>query len=282
MNRLILIFILSTITWSYSFSQSHVLAFGLQYKPIIPTNIFGAGKMDVTSENGQFNVKTKQKYGNVFGGIVRVGLNRFISIETGLNYVMRSYSTEFTVADSNVNVTNDFKVVSYQIPISCLFYIKLSEMFHMNVAMGVSGAIFPSNIATVTETDQNTRMSFKTEGLRKSWFQGTFDANVGFELRTKKIGYFYLGASYQLPFTNIMDLAFDYSHSGNQQELLFTKLNGAYLTADIRYFFPENPEKKKKWEAEKQRYNQEQQRRKAIRKAKKDARKKRKASGINI
>lgn len=280
MKKLVFILVLGLLPFTKSFSQAHVLAFGLQYKPIIPTNIFGAGKFDVTSDNGKFNVFTKQKFGNVFGGVVRVGFNRWVSLETGINYVMRSYSTTYNVPDSNITATNDFRVVSYQIPLSCLVYVKLSDMFHMNVALGVSGAIFPSDIATLTETQENTRMSFLMEGQRKSWFQGTFDANVGFELRTKKIGYFYLGASYQLPFTNIMNIAYEYKHSGDSQELVFTQLNGAYLTADVRYFFPENPEKKRKWEEQKKRYRQEQERRRRIRKAKKEARKKQKEMKI--
>ncbi|MEZ4937887.1 MAG: hypothetical protein R2799_09895 [Crocinitomicaceae bacterium] len=274
MKRHFLIFLIVFFVSNVAYNQAHVLAFGLQYKPIIPTNIFGAGKFDVTSDNGKFNVLTKQKFGNVFGGVVRVGLNKWVSIETGINYVMRSYSTTYTVPDSNITAVNDFRVVSYQIPISCLVYVRLSDMFHMNVALGVSGAIFPSNISTLTETGDNTKMSFLMEGLRKSWFQGTFDANVGFELRTKKIGYFYLGASYQLPFTNIMDLAYEYKYGNGSEELVYTKLNGSYLTADVRYFFPENPEKKRKWEEQKEKYRQEQERRRRIRQAKKEARKK--------
>lgn len=258
-------------------SQAHVLAFGLEYKPIIPTNIFGAGKILAESDSSSFNVWTKQKYGNVIGGVVRVGFNRFLSLETGIDFVMRSYKTEFNVPDSNIFAVNDFRVVSYQIPIRVLVYIRLSDMFHMNVALGTSAAFFPSNISTITESSDNTKMTFEMEGLRKGWIQGTFDANVGFELRTKKIGYFYLGASYQLPYTHIMDLAYEYRHSGDRQDLIYTRLNGSYLTADIRYFFPENPAKKKKWEEQKRRYNQEQQRRKALRKARKEAKQKRKA-----
>ena len=280
MKNFLILFIFVFAFTGKSYSQAHVLAFGLQYKPIIPTNIFGAGKLYAESESGNFNTLTKQKYGNVLGGIIRVGFTRHLSLETGINYVMRSYSTTFNVPDSNVSVTNDFRVVSYQIPISLLVYIKLSDMFHMNVALGTSAAIFPSNIATLTTTDQNSKMSFQTEGLRSGWFQGTFDANIGFELRTKKIGYFYLGASYQLPYKSIMYMAFEYEHSGNTQELLYSNLNGAYLTVDVRYFFAENPEKKKKWEEQKKRWNQEQQRRKAIRKAKKEAKKDRKSQGL--
>ncbi len=274
MKKYFFIFIFTLLLIGKSYSQSHVLVFGLQYKPIIPTNIFGAGKFETISDNEKFNVLTKQKFGHVFGGVVRVGFNRWISLETGINYVMRFYNTTYNVPDSSISTTNDFKVTNFQIPLSALVYVKLSEMFHMNVALGISGAIFPSDISTLSETSDNTKMSFLMEGRRSSWFQGAFDANVGFELRTKKIGYFYLGASYQLPFTRIMDVAYEYKHSGDSQELIFTPLNGAYLTADIRYFFPENPEKKKKWEEQKQRYRQEQERRRQIRKKKKEARKK--------
>src|SRR5690606_8697560 len=146
-------------------------------------NIFGAGKINVSSESGKFNVLSKQKYGNVFGGIVRVGFTKMFALETGLNYVMRRYSTDFSVPDSNVTAKNDFKVVSYQIPVSFLVYIRLSEMFHMNVAIGSSMAFFPSNIATTTTSNDNSKITFQMEGFRRSWFQGTFDANVGFELR---------------------------------------------------------------------------------------------------
>jgi len=76
------------------------------------------------------------------------------------------------------------------------------------------------------------------EGAYRGKVQGALETNLGFEYRTKKFGYFYLGASYHLPFAPITTFAMSYEYPpGNVVSI--ANVRGSYMTIDIRYFFNE-------------------------------------------
>ena len=83
-----------------------------------------------------------------------------------------------------------------------------------------------------------------------SWLNVGLTANVGFEYRTTRAGYFYVGASYHRPFRAAYNsvLIYDWNNLSEEGAL---QLSGTYLTLDLKYFFHEPPEKKKKDKAEK-------------------------------
>jgi len=80
--------------------------------------------------------------------------------------------------------------------------------------------------------------------FRRSLFQSAVLANLGWEYRTEKAGYFYLGASYQRPFTYIYVSEIRYQPDGKNDKVAMT-VPGNYFTVDLRYFFHEDPRKKK-------------------------------------
>ena len=103
--------------------------------------------------------------------------------------------------------------------------------------------MFPSNIFT-----QGTH--FDHWGFRYSWFRPGLMANVGFEYRTRKSGYFYFGASYQTMLGNMIFSRVDYyRHAESTQQgqnMRRTQSgeiahNGSFITLDFRYFFHEDP-----------------------------------------
>ena len=94
--------------------------------------------------------------------------------------------------------------------------------------------MYPSNVRT---EDLHYPHSFVTEGLRKGWFTAALNANIGFEYRTSKSGFFYLGGSFQYPFSPIYTLAAAYNYK-NASSVAFGKLGGTYITVDFKYFFP--------------------------------------------
>ena len=73
-------------------------------------------------------------------------------------------------------------------------------------------------------------------------------ANLGFEYRTRKSGYFYLGASYHNTFGDIADVFVSYKELNSNQHVVliepYPSVNGNYLSLDLRYYF--NPEPRKK------------------------------------
>jgi hypothetical protein len=80
---------------------------------------------------------------------------------------------------------------------------------------------------------------------RKSVIIPAVIANLGWELRTEHAGYFYLGASYHNPFSDIYLTRMEYENSSTH-EVVEVPLSGTYFTLDLRYFFPEEPVKKYK------------------------------------
>ncbi len=223
-----------------TFAQKGVATFGLQYRPIIPNTMIGMYKQDFNQD--QLISSVKQKFGHSFGGVVRYGLTKNISMETGLNLTQRNFKLDFSVPDSAYNETGKTGMVSYEIPLSCLVYIQLSDRWYINTSLGPSLTLFTSNIAKQVPISGSE--FFRFEGAYKSKVLGAVNANVGFEFRSRSSGYFYIGSSYHLPFTPIMTMAMSYEFDGGDV-VSIANIRGSYLTVDLRYFFNERAEESK-------------------------------------
>ncbi|MFT4602323.1 MAG: hypothetical protein ACI857_002509 [Arenicella sp.] len=213
--------------------------FGMQYKPIIPNSIIGFYEQEFN--NGVFESTVKQKFGNSFSMLINVGLSDRLALETGIGFTQRNFNLDYAVPDSGYTATGDVRVVSYEIPLNLMVFIRLSDEVYMNTSLGPAMTFFPSDVQTFIPIDANER--FQQEGAYRSKIQGALNANVGFEYRTKKSGTFYLGGSYHLPFTPIMTFAMSYEYSTNANILAIDNIRGSYLTVDLRYYFNENKDK---------------------------------------
>ena len=108
----------------------------------------------------------------------------------------------------------------------------------MNTLLGLSLDFYPSDV-TVTNDDYAYII------VRKSWINASLLASIGFEYRTKKSGFVYLGASINRPFGDIGDFILSYYHEGNINDYVSysTGVTGTYLSLDMRYFFPRKDKK---------------------------------------
>ena len=215
-----------------SFAQENIFTAGFQYKPIFPSSFFSTGT-NMVSQNG-IDFSVSQKFGYCAGMVLRRGFTKRFSFETGINYIKRNYALEIT--DATFTGKSNFTIIGYEIPLQGLIFIRLGQKLFMNSSAGLSWDMYPSNIATADSY-------FKHQSNRHSLFQCSVLANVGYEYRTQKSGYFYLGASYHLPFSYFYQSEIKYSP---KNEIAFIKLRGNYLTLDFRYFFHEDPLKPKK------------------------------------
>jgi hypothetical protein len=217
-------------------AQERVTTFGLQIKPIIPSSLFNTGEQLLDQNNVFFSVKPKLGYS--FGMVIRKGMTKSLSLETGINYLKRGY--DLTIDDQDLKFTDqsNFSLVNYEVPVSLLVYVKLSREVFMNVSGGVSMDIYPSDLFTYSENFQN-------DVIVRNWIQTSLIANLGWEYRTEESGYFYLGGSYHRPFSSIAKEIVWYNGNGRDERPIF-ELIGNYVTIDFRYFFHEDPEKKKR------------------------------------
>ena len=174
--------------------------------------------------------------------VIRHGFTKNISIESGINFTQRNFNLFYDMPDSGLSATNDVRIISYSLPISGLIYIRLGEQMYMNAALGASAVLFPSDVRVISNIEGGSDY-FLMEGAYRSKLQGALETNIGFEYRTKKYGFFYLGASYHLPFSPITTFAMSYERP---PDAIISRGNvrGSYLTIDLRYFFNERKDKK--------------------------------------
>ncbi|MFM9985207.1 MAG: outer membrane beta-barrel protein [Flavobacteriales bacterium] len=226
-------------------SQINVTTFGLQVKPMVPSKFFDTGPTSITSEN--LTVVFTPKFGLNMGMVIRRGLTKNWSFETGINMVQRNYDLEFQHPFPRTNQHLKFRYIGYEIPLQALIYVRLTDKLWMNASGGVSIDIYPSDVRSNTSLFQDTTaIDYQQLTIKNNWIQLSLLVNYGFEWRTKEDGYFYFGASFHRPFSDIGYTVTSLSINNSQVASLVYALKGSYLTADFRYFFHEKPEKRKK------------------------------------
>jgi hypothetical protein len=208
--------------------------FGIQYRPIVPINAFGAGPLELADTLGVHNSIISPEFGFSAGGVLRVGFSERFAIETGINMTRRNYKTEYFVPDSNLMAETTIRNISYDIPVNFLIYVKVNSWLYINASFGNSFLFFPSNTATQTNTLPH---NYRTESLMFRWIRLALNANAGLEFRTEKEGFFYIGASFHRPYNPIYAFRTTYQYI-NDPVRAGGSVNGTFFTLDLKYFFP--------------------------------------------
>ncbi len=235
LGRVVITLLLSHALPIAAQAQERVTTFGLQVKPVFPLSFF---KPLTTFGQGALQGTVELTGGYAFGAVVRAGISKSISFETGINQIQRSYNWSVSNDTNATPGSGSVRWVGYELPLLALVYIRLGERSWMNNAIGFSADIYPTD---VVETNDNSR----TYWYRSRWLQGGVVANIGFEYRTMKSGYFYVGATYHRPFGDMVTVEHTWRFNGIDHSIR-TGVLGSYLTLDLRYFFHEDPDKRGK------------------------------------
>jgi len=231
---------------------------GAQFSPIFPASFLGTGSQ--STQNSEYSVSVNPKFGFSTGMVVRYAFHKRLALETGLNFVQRKYDLDIK-RDSVFGISGitprpdyssrtDFTIIGYEHPIKLLVFVRLAEKLYMNAAGGFQFTFYPSDIFTTDEDSRPNDQHFKHSSIRlgldgKSGEDGFFHmggiANLGMEYRTKKAGYFYLGATYHIPFADIYRSKFQYVQDDYNSEVQLIQLKGTYFTFDVKYFFNAKP-----------------------------------------
>lgn len=232
----VIIFVILLIKSTVLLAQERVTTVGLQLKPILSSDLINTGPQSQEIEDINYSITPRSGY--AFGMVIRKGFTKQISLETGINYTRKSFDLRITDDQSSIDIDDKFTYVIYEIPITGLVYVQLGRQLFLNTSFGIAADFLPS------DWDSGSR-EYYHRSFRTSWILPALLANVGFEYRTEKDGYFYLGASYKRPFTNITTAKVGIVDANQQiiKQSTFDIL-GNYLTIDLRYFFHENPERK--------------------------------------
>jgi hypothetical protein len=226
-----------------STAQENVTTVGIQFKPMVPSSFFNTGPE--TTSGDDLELTFTPRFGMSLGMVVRRGLSRNWSLETGINMVQRNFKVDLQYPGLPKGQQLNFRYIAYEIPVQGIIFVKLGEQLYMNASGGVSLDMYPTGVVSSGSAAQDTmRYDYQQHTFRNGWLQVALLANYGFEYRTREKGYFYIGASYHRPFTHIGTSRVEFTNNTEYVKLLY-RIKGSYLTADFRYFFNEKAERKK-------------------------------------
>ncbi len=167
-----------------------------------------------------------------FGGVIRLKLTKLLNLESGIYYTRRNYNYRIQDLQTDFRDETTFRVVAYEIPLKGLVYIRMAEKVYMSVALGVGANFFASDVISVEQI-------YNIKAFKLSWIRGSVLGNIGAEYRTEKDGYFYFGFGINQTLADIMVTESNYFREGIPPAYRQRgPLSGAYISADIRYFFP--------------------------------------------
>jgi len=218
-------------------AQKGDVIFGLQYRPIVPSSVFGDDQLNV--ENDDLTATVDMTFSNSFGMIIRKNFTDHWSLETSINHIKRTFKVNSILKSDEEETIFDISSVSYELPVEALYYVQLGDDLYMNALAGGSFNIFPSQLFSLS--DDNI---ISAKAARKSWLGISLLANIGVEYRTKSSGYFYLGASLHRPLNIIYQIQVDYRLNTQINNSAVGFINGNFLSIDLRYFFAPDDEKK--------------------------------------
>lgn len=222
------------------FSQKGVVTFGIQYKPILPIEFLNVRTLEIKQDSILTSISNK--LGHSFGMVIRWGFTKSLSLETGINYIRRNYKMVNQNTNQNFTESSSFGMVSYEIPIQGLIYVRLNKNSYLNVSTGLSFNWIASAVTSVSPSKDFSQFTQK-----RGWLYASYLANVGYEYRTKESGYFYFGVSLHNPLSYIAKTRITYYNKLNTAfKTPYGELQGNFFTIDLRYFFNEAPVKRKK------------------------------------
>lgn len=220
-------------------AQQNVTTVGFQFKPMVKTGFIDYGGGDI--ERDWLSSQYSFEGGYATGMVIRRGFTRTLSLETGISYIKRNFRVDVEDADSLHTGTMEYSLIAYQIPIQGLIYARLSDNLYMNASGGLGVNFMPSDVKT--NTFEHRQTTYRIGNQR--WLKTSLLANYGFEYRTKKDGYFYLGVSYDRPLGNFVGSRAVIRRESGEERFTDGFFTGAFFTVDVRYFFHEDPERRK-------------------------------------
>ncbi|MFM7813993.1 MAG: outer membrane beta-barrel protein [Flavobacteriales bacterium] len=220
-------------------AQERVTTVGIQFKPMFSNRFLGVS--NYTSSTDEFSTTITPRFGMNLGMVIRKGLTKNWSLETGICFVQRNFEATVRPYDLGDSVTMNYRIIAYEIPIQGLIFVKLGDQLYMNASGGCSMDFYPSNVESYISTSQDTnRYDISQKTWRRSWLQPALLANYGFEWRTKSNGSFYAGVTYHRPFQRLgtVELLLEKNQVPSRD---YVQIKGSYFTFDVKYFFHEKP-----------------------------------------
>ncbi len=243
----IIFFLSLTSCWGQIKPKQQVpLHFVVRVMPLFPGKFIGEKTTILKSDTIAFISTLTQKAGYSIGGVVRIGITKLISIETGINYTQRQFDLSISMPDSSIQDENDLTFIQYDIPLHGMIYIQLDQQLFMNSTLGANFTISPTSIGVVNQPVK--KHEFRHFGIApKNKLGFDLSASLGFEYRSKKDGYIYLGGTARVPVSDIFRLYGVYEYATSSfVRVMEAPVNGSFFGIELKYFFPNIKKKESK------------------------------------
>lgn len=217
------------------YGQSKGYSGGFQFKGMVANNFLSGGTETIGLDSVQIN--NSQKFGYVFGMTIRKQFNKTLAVESGLRFVQRNYNTKIDSTLGNYNGSIDYRIIGYEIPFKGMVRLRASDHSYFSVSLGAQLDFYPSDIF-------NEDNEWQVEVRRVSWIQGSFLANMGWEIHPPNNGTFYVGFSFNQPFAD--PFVANIGLYNTPVAIANTKLNASYLSLDLRYYFEQKNDRPSK------------------------------------
>jgi hypothetical protein len=198
---------------------------GVSFRPIIPSALFDNTGLQSVTDKATYTLNPQAGFSA--GVTLRMGLYKQFSLETGINYVERIYRS--SIKSDSANYSNKVHFVNYEVPVLCNIYVRTAKQTYLTTAFGFSFDFFPNDVSVPQD-------NYTQRAVRHSWVLPGLVAQVGYEYRTEKNGFFYVGGTYHRMLETIAYTGFltpdGIVTSGT------IPINGHYFALEFKYFFP--------------------------------------------
>jgi hypothetical protein len=224
--------------------KDNLITFGIDFNPIIPTQLLGNNSLNIFNQEQGLEYSLSPAFSTRYGMTIRYDMFHLInmfSIQTGIYYTQRNYNIDISSISTTGRETmadGSIRMIAYEIPFMGLLYVQLAQNIFMNVSTGFGFDFLPSHVYSRND-------DYLVYNARKSWVIPSWKSNLGWEYRTEKSGFFYVGLTYHRPIINIADTFINY-YMENSFTVERGLLSGIYFSLDLKYFFDPYKEKKEK------------------------------------
>lgn len=226
MKNKILILGLVLATTFNTIAQDNGYTGGFQFKAMLGNGIFD--NAPVTSETDVVSIKIQQNFGYSFGMTFRKQFTKILAVESGLRFTQRNYTTSVDSLATNFNSAIPFRFIAYEIPLKAMVRLRASDNSFFSVSLGGQLDLYPSDVFASDN-------EWQVQITRRSWIQGSFIANMGWEYHPIGVGTFYGGFAFNQPFVDPYSANVGIANS--LVAVSNVRLNGAYFSLDFRYYF---------------------------------------------
>jgi len=141
-----------------SAAQDIKVTFGLQLEPLIPSSLIRSSNVTAFDQGVEFS--TDPMPGIAYGAHVAFWLDERISLETGINHLIRDYRITATDITDGFELPLQFTADNFEIPFTFNYHIRLGERFYMDQSLGVSLQFLPGEFQSriLVEDENDNRL----------------------------------------------------------------------------------------------------------------------------